>query len=393
MATVGGLMRILMSLTYYRPNVSGLTIYAERLAAALVERGHAVTVLTAQHDPSLPIEEYSNGVRIVRVPAPIAVGKAPIMPRMADTAYRLATEHDVVHLHLPQPESALVAMTARAAGKPVVLTYHCDLRLGDGMLNRAFDTATYAGNYATATLADRIVSHTQDNAIHSPLLKHFQEKVVTILPPVIQRKPNAAEIAAFRAKHQIPSGPVLGFSSRLASQKGIEYAVEAVPVLLERYPDLTVVFAGPYENVVGEAGYRDRIMAMLAPYRDHWKFVGTLSGTELAAFYGTIDLLLMTSVNTSEAFPLAQVEAMLCGAPIVTSNLPGVRQAVYMTGMGEVANVADVPSIVEQIDRVLRDRDQYLRSRAEIETIFDFDVSVARYESLFEESSGKAPNA
>lgn len=377
-------MRILMSLTYYRPNVSGLTIYAERLAAALVERGHTVTVMTAQHDPSLAVEEFIEGAHVVRVPAPIAVGKAPVMPRFADTAYRLAADHDVVHLHLPQPESVLAAMATRAAGKPLVLTYHCDLRLGDGLLNRAYDAATFAGNYATATLADRIVSHTQDNATNSPLLKHFPEKVVTILPPVIQRAPSPEEIRAFRAKHNIGDGPVLGFSSRLASQKGIEYAVEALPLLLERYPDLTVVFAGPHENVVGEAAYRDRIMAMLAPYRDHWTFVGTLSGAELAAFYGTIDLLLMTSVNTSEAFPLVQVEAMLCGTPIVTTNLPGVREAAYMTGMGEVANVADVPSIVDRIDRVLRDRDRYLRSRSEIEAIFDFDTSVSRYESLYE---------
>jgi hypothetical protein len=46
-------MRILTALTYYRPHFSGLTIYAERLARALVRRGHSVTVLTAQYSPDL----------------------------------------------------------------------------------------------------------------------------------------------------------------------------------------------------------------------------------------------------------------------------------------------------------------------------------------------------
>mgnify|MGYP001140588987 FL=1 len=50
-------MRILTVLTYYRPHYSGLTIYAERLARALVERGHQVTVLTSQYDPALPHHE------------------------------------------------------------------------------------------------------------------------------------------------------------------------------------------------------------------------------------------------------------------------------------------------------------------------------------------------
>ena len=38
-------MRILHSLTYYRPNVSGLTIYVERIAGQLVERGHDPSVV------------------------------------------------------------------------------------------------------------------------------------------------------------------------------------------------------------------------------------------------------------------------------------------------------------------------------------------------------------
>ena len=50
-------MSILIVLTYYRPHISGLTIYAERLAIAMAKRGHQVTVLTSQYDKSLPQAE------------------------------------------------------------------------------------------------------------------------------------------------------------------------------------------------------------------------------------------------------------------------------------------------------------------------------------------------
>ena len=53
-------MRILTTLTYYRPHYSGLTIYAERLARALVERGHQVTILTSRYDLSLPAREVTG---------------------------------------------------------------------------------------------------------------------------------------------------------------------------------------------------------------------------------------------------------------------------------------------------------------------------------------------
>ena len=55
-------MRILIVLTYYRPHTSGLTIYTERLATALSNRGHDVTVFTTQFDKKLPLEEVIDGV-------------------------------------------------------------------------------------------------------------------------------------------------------------------------------------------------------------------------------------------------------------------------------------------------------------------------------------------
>ncbi len=213
-------MRILMSLTYYRPNVSGLTIYVERLSAKLVERGHIVTVLTAQHDPALAIEQYIDGVRVVRVPAPFTIGKAPLMPRYADTAYRLAKEHDVVHLHLPQLEASLAAAAGKQAGKPVLLTYHCDLQLPAGLINRGFDAGVYAANYTTGTLADRIVAYTQDYADHSPLLRRFPDKINVIKPPVIQDPPTNDEVAAFEARFELGNGPVLGICIPAGDRKG-----------------------------------------------------------------------------------------------------------------------------------------------------------------------------
>ena len=59
-------MRILIVLTYYRPHTSGLTIYTERLAGALVKRGHEVTVFTTQFDKKLPLEEVVDGVKVIR---------------------------------------------------------------------------------------------------------------------------------------------------------------------------------------------------------------------------------------------------------------------------------------------------------------------------------------
>ena len=129
-------MRILIGLTYYEPNTSGLTIYAVREARALAALGHEVTVLTSQFEPDLPLEETDHGVRIVRVPVAFHLSKGVVMPRLPGIAWRLLREADVVNLHLPQLDSALISLFARWQHKPVVLTYHCFLDMPRGLISR-----------------------------------------------------------------------------------------------------------------------------------------------------------------------------------------------------------------------------------------------------------------
>ncbi len=377
-------MRILLSLTYYRPHVSGLTIYAERLARALVANGHQVTVLTSRHDPSLPVDDVVDGVRVVRAPVAISVGKGPLMPQFGPTAIRLLRQHDVASLHLPQVESTLVAGPAKAMGKPVVLTYHCDLDLPPGRLNGGIGRGVDAANHLSGRLADAVVAYTEDYANHSPFLQRWATKREVIGPPVVMPAPSADEVAAFRARHQLGTGPVLGYASRFATEKGIEYAIDAAPRLIRDFPDLRILFAGPYEHVVGETAYRERLAPAVKALGGHWSFLGTLTPAALPAFYGSLDMLLMTSVNSTESFGLVQVEAMLCGTPCVSTNLPGVRQPVLTTGMGEIVEIASAESLGQGIRAVLRDREAYVRPRGSIEALYDPSVTVAAYESLFE---------
>jgi glycosyltransferase involved in cell wall biosynthesis len=146
-----------------------------------------------------------------------------------------------------------------------------------------------------------------------------------------------------------------------------------------------VLFAGPYKDVIGEDEYRARLGPEVEALGNRWEFLGTLGPDELPAFYGSLDCLLMTSVNSTESFGLVQVEAMLCGTPVVATNLPGVRQPVTMTGMGEVVAIADPAALAEGIGKVLDHRQRYFRTRAEIEEVFDLGKTVDAYEALFRE--------
>lgn len=377
-------MRLLFALTYYRPYISGLTIYVQRLATELARRGHTVTVLTSQYDPSLPAREIMDGVRVVRAPVAARVSKGVIMPTFGWLASALALQHDAMSLHLPQFDAPGLALRGRLLRQPVVLTYHCDLKLAPGLLNRVANTVVNAANNVAAALATTIVTYTQDYADHSPYLSRFRSKVRVLPPPVEMANAGSDEIRAFRHRWNI-QGPVIGHVARLAAEKGVEVLLHALPRVLQVYPDARVMFAGPYQNVLGEEAYALRLAPLLDQYRDHWTFLGNLSQRELAAFYPNCATTVLPSLNSTESFGMVQVEAMLCGTPSIASALPGVRQPVMQTGMGLVVPIGDSTALAEAIIQVLGDRARFVRPREDIAGMFSTERTATEYEALFAE--------
>lgn len=375
-------MRILCALTYYRPYTSGLTIYVERLARGLARRGHQVTVLTSQYDPSLPKLEWLDGVRVIRAPVLARISKGVLMPTFGWLATRLALEHDAMSLHLPQFDAPGLALRGRLLKQPVVLTYHSDLKLPPGMLNRVANRVVDVANQAAAALATRIVAYTQDFADHSPYLRRWRTKVTIIPPPVEVAEIPESEIDAFRRRWNL-QGPVIGMAARLAAEKGVEVLLAALPRILAVYPTARVLFAGPHEHVLGEEAYARRLAPLFAQFRDHWTFLGTLDPREMAAFFPNLDVLVVPSLNSTETFGLVQVEAMLCGTPTVASNLPGVRQPPLMTGMGKVVSIGDATALAEAILEIIGNRTAYVRPREEIAALFSTERTVIEYENLF----------
>jgi len=178
---------------------------------------------------------------------------------------------------------------------------------------------------------------------------------------------------------------VVGMAARLATEKGVEVLIEAMPHLLEVFPRLKVLFAGQYQEVMGEEGYYARLMPEIeALGPEHWSFLGILNQAEMPPFYAACDVLVVPSLNSTESFGLVQVEAMLCGTPSIASNLPGVRQPPKMTGMGEVVAIGDAKALAEAIVRIVQKPDDYRRPRRQIEDAFSLERTVNGYESLFE---------
>ena len=372
-------MRLLAALQYYLPQRTGYTLHVQRVAEALVARGHAVTVLTARHLPELPARETLAGVDVVRLHAPLRVSRGMVMPGYPWHAARLAATADTVWINTPLAETALWSLVAGVRRRRLVVTHHGDLCLPAGFANRLIERFTYANYRVAAQAADAIVGYSDDYAEHSDWLRRWRAKVTIISPPIAIPAPDRAAAAALRRRLAPRGGPLVGYAGRFVEEKRPDLLLQAALALRDRYPGFQVGFAGqhriPYEDTWA------RCAGLVAAVGDGVTFLGTLTEPQaLADFYAACDVLVLPS--DSECFALVQAEAMLCGTPVVASDIPGARVPVRVTGMGRLFRAGDAADLAAALDDVLGDRSRFVVAPEKIAATFALGRTVDAYEAV-----------
>ncbi|MBN1681088.1 MAG: glycosyltransferase family 4 protein [Anaerolineae bacterium] len=379
-------LKILAALQYYLPHRTGVPIHVQRVAEELVRRGHQVTVLAARHSIDLPRDETINGVRIVRLWAPLRVSRGMVMPAYPYAALGLIQRHDVVWLQLPMLETALMAFLTRLAGKQLVATHHGDLVLPQGFFNRFVSWFTFLNYRLMAPRASRLIAYSQDYADHSYYLQPFLDRVSVIHPPIQVPEPQPERVAELRARWQRNGGPVIGYAGRFVQEKRPDLLIRALEVINRTYPNARVVFAGEYDIRYEDTWERNQ--ALVQRYDEQLVFLGDLSSMQaMANFYAACDVLALPS--DTECFALVQVEAMLSGTPVVMTDTPGGRVPVTKTGMGKLVPRGNWEAFGHALVDVLSHPAQYRKSREVIQRVFNFGETVDQYEAHFRRAAGR----
>ena len=129
-----------------------------------------------------------------------------------------------------------------------------------GIFNWVVNQVVHLMNRIAAFYTDRIVAYTQDYAEHSPYLSSYTDKLEVINPPVIVPEISTETIKRYRQEHNPDDNhPVIGMAARFATEKGVEVLLNASEEILRDYPKAEFWFAGPYENIMGEQHYFERL--------------------------------------------------------------------------------------------------------------------------------------
>lgn len=222
---------------------------------------------------------------------------------------RVAGSYDIVHVHLPWPQSNLNLFFKRFDGA-VVVHWHSDV---------VRQRLLYAGyRWLERWLlqrADRICVTSPKLLEESAALEGFRHKAVSI-PIGIPEAANEIDEDEIRRVRSRYGGRSIVFAlGRLVPYKGFEYLVRAAHSLTS---DAVVLIAGDgplraqLASLIGDLGVQDRVMLL-----------GQIAGREVELLMRACDVFCLPSVQNSEAFGIVQLEAMRAGRPVVSTRIRG----------------------------------------------------------------------
>jgi glycosyltransferase involved in cell wall biosynthesis len=99
-----------------------------------------------------------------------------------------------------------------------------------------------------------------------------------------------------------------------------------------------------YKSKAAEAGLQDKII-----------FAEPVADDDLSKYYNLADIVILPSIDRSEAFGITLIEALACAKPVIASNLPGVREVVKNGENGLVFEVKNEGDLANRINVLLND--------------------------------------
>ena len=346
-------MKLLFFSPYYYPYISGLTTYPSKILKYLAQK-NKITVLTFPHNEKITREEEIDEYTVQRLPYLFKVSKGFISPQSLYYFLRESLKNDVIILNQPNFEGLCLAVIGRLLGKKIISLFHCKLHLPGNIFSKFVNVIVDSSVFLQLAMSTNIIGYTKDYISSIWMMKFFGNKILFILPPIEKLIPDKK----FEALLLKEKGEKIwvGFAGRIAQEKGIEYLIDA----MKGMKNAELILAGPYgADVAGENSYYQHILLLLQQSNTPYRFLGNLVGCQLGTFYKTIDVLVLPSINQTEAFGMVQAECMMVGNPVIASNLPGVRVPIQLTKMGIVIEPKNTQQISNAIMKIIKNKSTY----------------------------------
>jgi glycosyltransferase involved in cell wall biosynthesis len=264
---------------------------------------------------------------------------------------------------------AVVCFMARAAGRPYLVHLH------GGGFSRFYE-------HESGPIGRRAIRSTLAHAaLVVALSEEWRERLLKICPTArVEVLHNAVAVpAAARVQSRQAARPTLLFLCHLLPDKGVFDLVKAFAEVARRAPDLRLVLGG-----VGQVASVCELATQLG-VRERLEVPGWLGPEDKTAALGASTMFLLPSYH--EGMPMALLEAMSWGLPVIATPVGGIPQIVASEVNGLLVAPGDITALAAAITRLLEDSALAGRlgtaARATIERGFSLDDALARLGSIY----------
>lgn len=368
-------MKVALTCPYDWAVPGGVKQHIADLALTLRELGHDVQILTpCSDDETLPAWGYSAG-NTLALPYNGSIARIKFDP----FAFRRTrqwlkrNQFDVLHVHEPWTPSPSIIGCWAARG-PIVATFHTSnedssiIKTGEWVVQSAMERV--GARIAVSEEARRtLVSHIGGDAILIPNGVRVSEFV------------NAEPLVEFDSDE-----PTIAFVGRVDEpRKGFAVLCAALPKIVEQYPGLRVLVAGPGDS-------REIIEALPDSFQRHLVVFGELSGEQKARVFASADIYIAPNTG-KESFGIVLLEAMASATPIVASDITAFRAVLENGESGKLVKPDDPTALAEAIIELLGDKTEQTRlvkAGSLRATQFDWPVLAKQIVEVYESVIGDA---
>ena len=301
-------MKILQLTKFYPPFWGGIESVTYELTEGLHAAGYECLVLCA-NTSNITIEEIFEGkYRVIRAASLGRVFSTSISPTLIKIFKQIANDFDIIHVHFPDPLTALALSLVKPKAK-VVIHWHSDIIKQSYLLKFYLPLQNMV-----LKRADLIIGTSPKYIQESPQLKDFVYKTVAI--------PLGSEVKIFEDTAEIENailnrfkGKKILFSlGRLVYYKGYNYLIEAATLISDDF----VIAIG------GEGPEFANLKKLIASHKLEAKvhLIGKIPQAELASWFKACFIFCFPSTFASEAFGVSQIEAMSFGKPVIATEIP-----------------------------------------------------------------------
>jgi glycosyltransferase involved in cell wall biosynthesis len=332
------LKRVLHVGKFYPPVAGGMERVVETLCRA--SAGLVESRVLVMHGGGKTVQEQIDGVPVTRVATIGAVGSVTIAPALGWWLRRAAA--DLIVLHEPNPWALLSYALVRPRA-PLVVWYHSDV-VRPPLQYRLF----YAPiAYPAYSRAQRFIVSSPALGEQAEALAPYRARIRVIpfgIDPLAWAAGGGVALRATDISREI--GPFVLFAGRHVPYKGVDVLLHSL-----QGTSLRAVIAGDgpqrgaWESLARELQLTDRV-----------RFAGDVPDSELRALFHAASVLVLPSVTRAEAFGYVQLEAMACGKPVVSTDVPsGVSWVNQHERTGLVVPAGQPGALRAALERLMAD--------------------------------------